>query len=412
MTLGVGAVGLSHDPSAADVAGKASPASNETEKPENTAKPRIRGHRTLGRTGLRISDISIGTGAIGDPAILREAVVRGINYIDTADGYPIGKPGRAERLIAPVLKGRRHALIVTSKTMAGVKHNRKQLMARLHKSLRRLGTNYIDIYLNHGVNELARIQNDEWFEFSSLAKKQGKIRFSGMSGHGGHLIECLDHALGSEGLVDVILTAYNFGQDPAFYERLTKSFDLVALQPDLPRVLAKAHAMGVGTLAMKTLRGARLNDMRPYEKTGGTFAQAALRWVLSNPDVDGLVITIKEREQLDEYLVASGSKQLADADLGLLERYAAMNGASYCQHGCNQCESSCPESIEISELLRTRMYATDYGDLEQARGAYRELSRGVESCLVCEVKSCMGACPSGIDIPSRTRSLLTLLELD
>ena len=77
-----------------------------------------------------------------------------------------------------------------------------------------------------------------------------------MSGHGGHLIECLDAAL-DEDLVDVILVAYNFGQDPAFYERFTKSFDLVALQPDLPRVLAKAHSKGVGVVAMKTLMGAR-----------------------------------------------------------------------------------------------------------------------------------------------------------
>ena len=59
--------------------------------------------------------------------------------------------------------------------------------------------------------------------------------------------------------------------------------DWVATQQDLPRLLAKGKAKGVGVTVMKTLRGARLNDMRPYEKDDATYAQAALRWVLSKP---------------------------------------------------------------------------------------------------------------------------------
>jgi hypothetical protein len=51
-----------------------------------------------------------------------------------------------------------------------------------------------------------------------------------MSGHAGNLIGCLDHAIDSDS-VDAILVAYNFGQDPKFYERLTRSFDFVAVQP-------------------------------------------------------------------------------------------------------------------------------------------------------------------------------------
>ena len=125
----------------------------------------------------------------------------------------------------------------------------------------------------------SRLQNPEWYEFAERAKRQGKIRATGMSGHAGRLIECLDYAL-EKGSVDVILVAHNFGQDPKFYQRFTRSFDFVARQPDLPRVLRQAKAKGVGVVAMKTLMGARLNDMRPFEKGGATFAQAAFRWVL------------------------------------------------------------------------------------------------------------------------------------
>ena len=155
-----------------------------------------------------------------------------------------------------------------------------------------------------------RLQNPEWYEFTARAKQQGKIRATGMSGHAGHLIECLDYAL-ETGSVDVILVAYNFGQDPAFYQRFTRSFDFIARQPDLPRVLRQAKAKGVGVIAMKTLMGARLNDMRPFEKGGATFAQAAFRWVLSNPDVDALIISMTTPARIDEYLGASGWRSAA-----------------------------------------------------------------------------------------------------
>src|SRR5690606_5594280 len=123
-------------------------------------------------------------------------------------------------------------------------------------------------------------------------------------------------------MVDVILCAYNFGQDPAFYERFTRSFNFVANQPDLPRVLAKAKAQDVGVVVMKTLMGARLNDLRDYEAPNGTFSQAAFRWVLSNPNVDALIISMTSKADIDEYLGASGAVALAAGDLDLLQRYA------------------------------------------------------------------------------------------
>ena len=87
-------------------------------------------------------------------------------------------------------------------------------------------------------------------------------------------------------------------------------------------------------MAMKTLMGARLNDMRPFERGGGTFAQAAFRWTLSNKDVDALIISMTNRRGIDEYLGASGAQAAATDDLPLLRRYALMNGISYCRHGC------------------------------------------------------------------------------
>src|SRR5262249_37306361 len=157
----------------------------------------------------------------------------------------------------------------------------------------------------------------------------GKIRFVGMSGHAGHLIECLDYAIDNN-QVDVILAAYNFGQDARFYQKFFGGFDFVARQPDLPRVLVKAKQKNVGVVVMKTLMGARLNDMRPYEHGDATFSQAAFRWVLSNQNVDALIVSMTSTGMIDEYLGASGTRTAQVGDLPLLRRYAHMNGTSYC----------------------------------------------------------------------------------
>ena len=367
--------------------------------------PRIRRYRRLGRTGLEISDISFGSSRTTDPALVRYALERGVNYFDTAEGY---KDGRSEAAIGEALQGERDRVILASKVKAKRDTPRAEIMKKLEESLRRLRTDRIDVYFNHAVNDVARLQNQEWLEFADRAKEQGKIRFTGMSGHGGKLVECLDHALDRD-LFDVILCGYNFGQDPSFHQRFTSRLDWVAVQPDLPRVLAKAHAKDVGVIAMKTLRGARLSDMRPYEQEGGTFAQAAFRWVLSNPNVDALVISMTSREKIDEFIAASGGPEPHAAELDLLDGYLRSSRDGYCNHGCDACEKSCPHGVPVSEVLRTRMYATDYGDSNYASREYAELAVNAASCVSCLHRSCLGRCPQGLEVARLTRSAHRLL---
>lgn len=354
----------------------------------------VRRYSELGKTGLKISDISFGGSRInaGDEDVVRHAFDRGINYFDSADTY---SGGGSETVIGNALKGKRDKVYLTSKTLAGPTDSKESMMAALEGSLRRLQTDHVDVYFNHAINDINRIKNLQWHEFTELAKRQGKLRFTGMSGHAGNLIECLDWGIDS-GRFDVILCAYNFGQDPSFYQRFTRDFDFVAIQTDLPRLIKKAKAKGVGVVVMKTLRGARLNDMRPYEKHGATFSQAAFRWVLSNPNVDALIVSMTNSGQIDEYLGASGARATAAADIPLLQRYEYLNASSQCRQGCGICESSCPYGVEIGEVLRTRMYAADYGDLRFARDEYALLGKGAEACLTCSAKPCATACVYGL----------------
>lgn len=370
-------------------------ASSQKQDTANSAAE-VRSYRRLGRTDLKISDISFGSSRLrtGEEHLIHHALDRGVNYIDSAEGYT---RGQSETVIGNALQGRRDKAYLVSKTITRPNTTAATMIQDLEGSLRRLQTDYVDIYMNHAVNDVSVVGNPEWQSFVERAKQQGKIRFTGVSGHAGHLIDCLDYALDHD-LIDVMLTAYNFGQDPKFYEGLTAGIDWIATQPDLPRVIKKAKANDVGVVAMKTLMGARLNDMRPYEQGGATFAQAAFSWVLSNPDVDALIITMTSTDQIDEYLGASGLQHVSHEARGLLDQYANLNGANYCKHACNLCDGACPHDVPIADVLRTRMYATDYQDVAFARDEYSLLQVNAAACVSCSGAPCQDACPNGIDI--------------
>lgn len=359
-------------------------------------KQGVQSYRQLGNTGLQISDISFGASRLrrGEEHLVHHALERGINFFDTAESYTSGD---SERVLGNALKGKRDKVHLATKTHVGAHTSRQQIMSDLEASLQRLQTDHVELFFNHAVNDLSRLQNDEWYEFVELARRQGKIGWTGISGHAGNLIECADYALDND-LVDVLLLAHNFGQDPSFYEQFTRSFDFVANQPDLPRVMHKAKQKNVGVIAMKVLRGAKLNDMRPFEKGGNTYAQAAFRWVQSMPNVDASIVSMTSRDRIDEFLGASGQTQLSSQDHELLEHYARLTNMSYCRHACNDCSGSCPYGVEISDVLRTRMYAVDYGDVQFAKSEYQQIGTDANACLSCDGSPCQSACSHGIDI--------------
>ncbi len=372
---------------------------SQTTEKRSARVPRIRRYARLGRTELQVSDISLGSSSTSDPDVIAHAFDRGVNFFDSAESY---RWGNAEEAIGKALKGRRDKVILTSKTKAGAGDSRGEIMKSLEGSLRRLQTDHVDIYFNHSVNDVDRLRNQEWLEFTELAKRQGKIRFRGVSGHGRNLAESIDFAIDND-IADVILVAYNFSQDPDFYDLLRHTFHWSAIQPELPRFLKKAKQKDIGVLAMKTLMGAKLNDMRPYERAGGTYSQAAFRWVLSDPNVDALLVSMSDTGRIDEYVAASGSTGLSGYDRELLERYAILQAGRYCQPGCNSCANACPQNVEIAEVLRTRMYDVDYRDRELARTGYAALGEGAAACISCTTQACLGSCPIGVPIARFTR---------
>lgn len=396
--LGLGSLGLA----GASFAKSADAAAAEGGAPAAApSSDRIQRYKSLGDTGLRIPDI--GAGGLGSPEIVRYCYDKGITYFDCSQKFMTeGNVGRG-------LAGVRHKVVVTTKSMIGARENRRQMMRRLNGSLRQLRTDYVDIYLNHAVNEIERVKNPEWPEFVELAKKMGKIRFSGMSGHGGNLQDCLNYVIDND-RADVILSSHNFGTDPAFYERFTKHFDFIANQKGIASVFEKAHAKGVGVIVMKTLMGAKVNDLARYQKNGASFPQAAFRWVLSNPNVDALIISMKSKELVDQYVRCSGDATFAQSDADVLRQYVDAETADHCRTGCSSCETSCPYGVPIADVLRHRMYAESYDDMEMARRGYRELGAAASPCASCSEPPCLNACEYGLVIPALTRATDTLLR--
>ena len=181
------------------------------------------------------------------------------------------------------LRGARDRVVLSSKTKVGARDTQEEMMAALEGSLRRLQTDYLDIYFNHAVNNVARLQNPEWRAFTERAKEQGKIRFAA----------CPDTAAGLRNAWSTRSTTIwsTSCWSPTASARTPISTTACAT-PSISPCSRSCPApstrprRSIGVVAMKTLMGARLNDMRPYEREGYTFAQAAFRWVLSSPRVD------------------------------------------------------------------------------------------------------------------------------
>ena len=126
--------------------------------------------------------------------------------------------------------------------------------------------------------------------------------------------------------------------------------------------------------------------------------------MFGDPDnIDGLAVSMTKPEQIDEYLVASGDGASRRGDIELLRKYAAIHSSQYCRPGCDACLTSCPESVQISEVLRARMYKEDYADIDAAKATYAELKTDASACTTCLHESCANACPFGLKVSTLLR---------
>jgi predicted aldo/keto reductase-like oxidoreductase len=342
-----------------------------------------------------VSDIVLGTGRIrGEDGeqIARLAIDRGVNYFDTSPDY---SGADSENAMGRAIQGVRDQLFIATKFCTPTGHLPPgtpvaKYMSAVEASLKRLGTDYVDLCHVHSVDEVDRLMDPNVHEAFDRLKEQGKVRFLGFSTHTPNLVEVANTGVAS-GRFDVMMLAYHHG-----------------LWPSIAEIIARARReQDMGVVAMKTLKGARHESLAGFRDEAGSYSQAALKWVLANPNVSCAVISFFQLQHVDEYLFASG-QQPTPADVAILEKYDELIRGTHCAPHCGACLGSCPEQLPIHDVLRHRMYFEDYGWEKEGMRLYSQLEKNAAVCASCSAP-CVGSCPLEIDIQARMKGAHELL---
>lgn len=257
------------------------PSKKATQGPGAEA-PKVKQYRRLGRTELDVSDL--GMGAAIDVEVLRYAYERGINFFDTADSYYMGG---GEEALGKAFEGKRDKIVIATKHMVEASWKKETIVEKVNASLERLKTDYVDLLFLQGVGDPAMFKNDDILSGYEALKKDGKYRHLCFSTHDTDsvvpaAIEC--------GLFDAALLMYD-----------------TSLFPKMEEMHTKLHEADIGLIAMKVLRGGKHHDVQEKHGPGLTFAQASIKWALSDKKVASVLISMRTFEHIDEYLGVSGS---------------------------------------------------------------------------------------------------------
>ncbi len=362
-------------------------------------------YRTLGRTGLKVSQLGFGAmrlpmkGEGGDAVVDRDkstpmilkAFENGVNYIDSAVGYCNAD---SQRAVGDALKawGKRDEIVVSTKNH-DYSCDEKQWWKNLEDSLERLGVDCIDIYNHHGLSWQAWTEKVE----PVIGNWMRKARDQGLIRH----ICCSTHD-SCENVIKLIDSGY-----PAV---ITLQYNL--LDRHLEDAIAHAGEKGVGIVVMGPVAGGRLgatSDVLTELVPGiDRVPELALRFVLSNPDVSVALSGMSTMEHVEENLaVASDATGLGDEEKQAIDEHMQRLGKMaelYCT-GCGYCMPCEAAGVNIPRVFSVFNQGRVYGLWDVAKKGYAGIRRGkdesknktAEACVECGV--CEDKCPQ--DIPIR-----------
>lgn len=317
-------------------------------------------YRKLGRTGLKVSQISLGTMAFGrwideksSAAVLDQALDAGINVVDTADIYGRGMDvgdvslvGESEVILGNLLQGRRHDIILATKVKAPVGKgindsglSRYHIHRALENSLRRLKTDYIDLYQVHGFDSETPLE--ETLAALDDLVKQGKIRYIGCSNFAAWQ---LAKAHG----ISALHKLNRFESVQPEYSLITRDIEqelVPYVQSDQVGVIVYSP-LGRGILTGKYRKGEQpeagsrlaagekrletllhnnpayelVDEIRPIaEARGWTIAQLALAWVLSHSYISSAILGASKPEHITD-AVRTADQRLTQDELKTIDQ--------------------------------------------------------------------------------------------
>lgn len=328
-------------------------------------------YRTLGRTGLKITTISFGAMLTPEAEVMEAAFDHGVNYVDTARVYMGGKN---EEIVGKALKGRRDRVYVATK-IHPKSLSKEAILKDVETSLKCLETDYVDVIQLHNLTDAKRIYDPDIKEVLLKLKKQGKVRFLGVTTHTNQ-VQVLNALMeDKDNFFDTALVGYNF-----------KSGN------DLKEAIAKAAQHKIGIVAMKTQAGGYTTDaMGPISPH-----RAALKWVLQDKNVTAAIPGMRNMTELREDIGAMGL-QLSYWDKVVLQRYGAAVEPYYCSF-CGKCEPTCPHGVAISTINRSTMYAEAYKSRALSRTTYNEIPANASASVCRDCSNCTAECANGLDI--------------
>jgi len=338
------------------------------------ASPGTLEKRPLGETGFQVGTVGFGAMTTRDPDVIRFAVDRGVDYVDTADCY---MGGENERIVGRALAGVRDKVVLATKVhIAPV----DQMIRSAENSLRSLKVDVIDLLQLHGISTEDEVTDGRAREALRKLIDQGKVRAAGVTTHSGQ--ETVLRAVEKDGFYKTVLVAYNFRSDTGVAATVKGA---LGLSQGLTNTIRAVAESGIGIIAMKTQAGG-------YASPPGGFSphQAALAWVLANPGVVTTIPSMTSYAQVEENLGARG-KRFALADRVALARYALEIGDRHCGL-CGACGGACPNGVEVPNVLRALTYLEGYREEDLARSAYGSLLQGRNAAACGECGECLFTC--------------------
>ena len=361
----------------------------------NAASPKnIMPRRQLGSTGVTLPILHLGTAQSMDSVydkIMHRCNREGIDCIDTALSYGWGS---SQRAIANFLGqiGNRKKFWITSKSGAWT---RKGFIDEADKCLDQLKTDYLDLYLMHGISDADSLSRD-YLRAGELLKRSGKTRFFGFSIHSGDVVESMNKAAKMGG-IDAIMFRYNFRR---YGDR------------DLNLAIDACKKAGIGLIAMKTMGGVASQEEKVvrFRSQNFTLAQAKLKSVWEDERIDTIVSEMQNVQQVVENAAAARSAvKLSAAEFHQLNQLAAYTDHLAC-NGCSHiCEAAISGNTRIADQLRYLMYYESYGEKQRAREKYRALAVDQQRFNPADIQQATKVCPQGIHIADRLDRAKTLL---
>ena len=353
-------------------------------------------YRTLGRTGIKVPIVSMGTGDTNNQNLVKAALDSGISLLATSIYYG---NGNNEKMIGELAKGRdrNSIVIITSGWPGGVNHKEglfteeaktEPYIKSCETSMKNLGVDYINIFLLPFVAKRESVFYEPLLKAMEHIKKQGMAKYIGIATHSWEP-EAINAAV-EVGIYDVAMVAYNFKKNNI---------------EEINEAVENAVKAGLGIIAMKTMAGAYCDK----EKTLPINTKAALKWVLQNENIHTAVPGITTFDHLTEDLAVMSDLKLTDdekADLKLALRNTE-NGI-YCQQ-CGECVEQCPELLDIPTIMRSYMYAYGYRNISNARVTLSDARVSSKPCTDCD--SCQIKCPMGFDIKQKILDIIRLKDI-